>query len=54
MLLNRDDTGSPPVIVKLISEDLIVEAGTVVLGRNHVLAAGVTVLVEATGELLLL
>jgi len=54
VLLNAEATGSPPVIVKLISTDLLVEAGTVVLGRNHVLADGVTVLIEDTGELLLL
>lgn len=54
MLITADSTGSPPVIVKLISADLVVEAGTVVLGRNHAIANGVTVTVEDDGEWFLL
>jgi hypothetical protein len=41
-------------IIRLISKDLIVQAGTTVLQRDPTIADGVNITIEDTGELLVL
>ena len=42
------------VVVRAITQDLTVQAGTTVLQRNPVIAAGVSIIIEDGGELLAL